>query len=324
MIHECLPFEIRRHWKDPDVTDVIVNHETEVWIERKGVLERCQDLRPGEINATLQRILTPLGRRLDRLSPMVDARLSDGTRVCAVIEPIAVRGTCAAFRIFRKHAFVLEDFTPPDCIAPKSSASSRVDPLRGAWSRFTESVHKSPANILITGPTGSGKSALLGALASQSDISERLVVIEDTYELVIDHPNTVRLEARDPTHEGLGAIGIDGLLRTALRLRPDRLVVGEVRGPEALTLVHAMSTGHRRCLASMHANSALDGLHRLDVLTLSASPGWTIDDARALVNSAVGLVIHMQRTDGGRRSIREIATVDPSTGVRSIETSFHA
>ena len=309
-MQDCLPFELRRHWDDPAVTDVLVNDETEVWIERRGRLERCADLRPGEIDVTLQRLLTPLGRRLDRLAPMVDARLPDGTRVCAVIEPVAVGGTCAAFRIFRRTPFTLEDFAPDD--------------TDEAWAQAVMSIRESNANLLITGATGSGKSALLGALASSSSPGERLIVIEDTYELVIDHPNVVRLESRDPTHEGRGAISLDDLLRTALRLRPDRLIVGEVRGREALTLVQAMSTGHRRCIATLHANSALEGLHRLDVLVLSAAVGWTIEDVRTLVNSAVGLVVHMERSIDGRRAIAQVATVDSASGRRCTVTDFNS
>ena len=303
-MQDCLPFELRRHWDDPEVTDVLVNDDIEVWVERHGRLERCPDLRPGEIDVTLQRLLTPLGRRLDRLAPMVDARLVDGTRVCAVIEPVAVGGTCAAFRIFRRTPFALNDFAPDDSDE--------------TWVHLEELIRTSTANILITGATGSGKSALLGALASMSSPSERLIVIEDTYELVIDHPNVVRLESRNPTHEGRGSIGIDDLLRTALRLRPDRIIVGEVRGREASTLVQAMSTGHRRCLATLHANSALDGLHRLDVLTLSGAVGWNIEDARTLVDSAIGLVVHMERSDDGRRVIDHVASIDPATSERHV------
>ncbi len=320
MIVDCLPFELRQYWADPAVTDVLVNDDTEVWVERSGELQRGRDLRPGDIDTALQRVLTPLGRRLDRLSPMVDARLADGTRVCAVIEPIAVRGTCAAFRIFRPVPFELQDFAPH--IGSTNTANTEDSKTAISWARIAHLLEESTANILVTGATGSGKSALLSTLASRSDPAQRIIVIEDTYELVIDHPNVVRLEVRDPTHEGRGAVGIDDLLRTALRLRPDRLVVGEVRGAEALTLVQAMSTGHRRCLATLHANSVLDGLHRLDVLTLSAASGWSMSDARALVNSAVDLVVHMQRSANGRRIISEVAQVDSSTGERYIVESL--
>lgn len=305
-MHECLPFEIRRHWNDPMVTDVLVNDSTDVWIEKKGKLERSQGLHPGEIDNALQRVLAPLGRRLDRLSPMVDARLDDGSRVCAVIEPVAVGGTCAAFRIFRRETFDLSDFAP--------------DPRDDDWESLVEFLGGTDSNILITGATGSGKSSLLATLASNSVSNDRLIVIEDTFELVVDHPNVVRLEARHATPEGRGEIGLDDLLRTALRLRPDRLVVGEVRGSEALTLVQAMSTGHRRCLATLHANSALEGLNRLDVLTMAAAVGWSLEDARSLVNAAIDLVIHVQRRADGRRTIRDVAHVDSGTGRRS---TFH-
>jgi pilus assembly protein CpaF len=316
MIHECLPFELGHHWNDPAVTDVLVNNEVEVWVERSGRLERESDLRPGDIGVALQRLLTPLGRRLDRLSPMVDARLPDGTRVCAVIEPIAVGGTCAAFRIFRHGTFDLDDFAP--LIGDDESIENPE------WHAVRDELLSTDANVLITGATGSGKSALLGTLASQQARDDRIVVIEDTYELVIEHPNAVRLESRDPTHEGRGAIGIDELLRTALRMRPDRIVVGEVRGPEALTLVQAMSTGHRRCLATLHANSALEGLHRLDILTMSAANGWTVDDARELVNHAIGWVVHTRRCTDGRRTIDHVAGVDADSGRRFLVMSFES
>lgn len=305
---DALPFELRRYWGDPSVTDVLVNNETEVWIERCGQLERCPDLRAGDIGIALQRVLAPLGRRLDRLSPMVDARLADGTRVCAVIEPVAVAGTCAAFRISRPTIFALEDFEP---------SRDHSD-----WSELVALLVSSEENILITGATGSGKSALLGTLASTSNRSDRVIVIEDTYELVIDHPHTLRLESRTATQEGRGSVELDDLLRTALRLRPDRLIVGEVRGTEALTLVQAMSTGHRRCLATIHANSALDGLGRLDVLTMSAAGGWSITDSRGFVNAAIGLVVHTRRALDGRRSIDHVAAVDSSDGTRRIIHQF--
>lgn len=305
-MRESLPFAIRHYWDDPLVTDVLVNDEIEVWVERAGRLERVPDLRPGEISSALTNILAPLGRRLDRLSPMVDARLSDGTRICAVIDPVVASGTCVAFRLFRRRSFIIGDFRP-------THASSD-------WDALEDMLCTSDANIVITGPTGSGKSALLGAIAATSHRDDRLIVLEDTRELIIDHPNAVRLEARDPTHEGRGEIGLDDLLRTALRLRPDRLIVGEVRGPEALTLIQALNTGHRRCLATLHANAALDGLHRLDLLTMSGTSGWTLDDARSLVDAAVGYVVHMERGMGGRRTISHVARID-SEG-RSIWLDF--
>jgi len=298
-----LPDEITRYFGDQSVTDILVNNNTEVWIERCGNLERGVDLLPGQIETALEKILTPLGRRLDRLSPIVDARLPDGTRVCAVIHPIAVHGTCVAFRLFRKVAFSISDFVPLE-----------------HETHLTEVMHtvlESTENILITGATGSGKTSLLAAMISIPPEIERFVVLEDTHELTVHLSHMVRLETRSATAEGRGQITLDDLLRTALRLRPDRLVVGEVRGIEALTLVQAMNTGHSKCLATLHANSALDGLHRLDLLTMQAAPGWTLQDARHMVSSAIGFVIHMKRHRYGARVIAEVAhlngDVDGST-----------
>ena len=302
MRSQLLPPQLNEHFSDSSVTDVLVNNSTEVWVERSGTLVRVDDLEPGQIEIALERILTPLGRRLDRLSPIVDARLPDGTRVCAVIHPIAVNGTTAAFRLFRQQTFPLIDF----CDNSQHS-------LHDALKELAESQH----NILITGATGSGKSCLVSSLISRDEenapTSERIIVIEDTHELVISHPHTVRLESRVATAEGRGQVSLDDLLRSALRLRPDRLIVGEVRGVEALTLVQAMNTGHSRCLATLHANSALDGLHRLDLLTMQAAPGWTLQDARHMVNSAIDIVIHMSRRPYGKRCVMQIAKVLPGT-----------
>lgn len=292
-----LPPMLQRLCSDGEVTDILVNHETEVWAERQGVLLREGDLAPGALDLSLERILTPLGRRLDRLSPMVDARLPDGTRVCAVIAPIAVSGTCAAFRLFRHRTFAPADFVDDH------SASIITDIL--------ERITESGANVLVTGATGSGKTSLVATLL-EMDRHDRVVILEDTREISLTHDHTLHLEARPATNEGRGRVTLDDLLRTAMRLRPDRIVVGEVRGPEALTLIHAMSTGHRRCLATVHANSALDGLNRLELLALQGLPGWTTRDVRALVDTAIGCVIHMSRGPHGRRIIDHIGEVTSS------------
>ena len=301
MRSQLLPPQLNEYFNDPTVTDILVNNATDVWVERSGQLVRGDDLQPGQIDIAIERILTPLGRRLDRLSPIVDARLPDGTRLCAVIHPIAVHGTTAAFRLFRQQTFPLIDF----CDDSEHS-------LHEALIELTQSRH----NILITGATGSGKSCLISSLishdAEHQELNDRIIVIEDTHELVISHPHVVRLESRVATAEGRGQVSLDDLLRSALRLRPDRLIVGEVRGVEALTLVQAMNTGHSRCLATLHANSAVDGLHRLDLLTMQAAPGWTLQDARHMVNTAIDIVIHMRRRPYGKRCVMQIARVVPA------------
>ena len=308
MRSQLLPPQLNEYFNDPTVTDILVNNATDVWVERSGQLVRGDDLQPGQIDIAIERILTPLGRRLDRLSPIVDARLPDGTRLCAVIHPIAVHGTTAAFRLFRQQTFPLIEF----CDDSEHS-------LHEALTELAQSRH----NILITGATGSGKSCLISSLishdAEHQELSDRIIVIEDTHELVISHPHVVRLESRVATAEGRGQVSLDDLLRSALRLRPDRLIVGEVRGVEALTLVQAMNTGHSRCLATLHANSAVDGLHRLDLLTMQAAPGWTLQDARHMVNTAIDIVIHMSRRPYGKRCVMQIARVVPANN----EVSSH-
>ncbi|MGA0877665.1 MAG: CpaF family protein [Ilumatobacteraceae bacterium] len=297
-----LPAPLQRLCDEEAVTDILVNHETEVWTERQGILQREHDLAPGMIDLSLERILTPLGRRLDRLSPMVDARLPDGTRLCAVIAPIAANGTCAAFRLFRRRTFAVKDFDD----------GSSPEVLAG----ILDSITESGANVLVTGATGSGKTSLVAALLEMAS-DDRVVILEDTREISLTHDHTLHLEARPATTEGRGRVTLDDLLRTAMRLRPDRIVVGEVRGSEALTLLHAMSTGHRRCLATVHANSALDGLNRLEVLALQGLQGWTTRDVRAMVNAAIGYVVHMSRVPHGRRVVHHIGEVIVATNGNS-------
>ena len=297
-----IPAELREYFDDPTVTDVLVNEGTEVWVERDGHLERVATVPPRSIDIAVERILAPLGRRLDRLSPMVDARLADGTRMCAVIPPVSIHGTTVAFRKFRQHVFTLDDFTTERHAA---NISARLSRSRG--------------NVLITGATGSGKTSLLAALASASAPDHRLVVLEDTSELVIDHPHVVRLETRAASADGRGEITLHDLVRTSMRLRPDRLIIGEVRGSEALALVQAMNTGHSGCLATLHATSALDALRRLDLLTLQAADGWTLNDARHTVDRAFDMVIHLARDADGKRVIDEAASVNNLRGAARLD-----
>lgn len=297
-----IPVELREYFDDPTVTDVLVNEGTDVWVERDGRLQRVATVPPRSVDLAVERILAPLGRRLDRLSPMVDARLADGTRMCAVIPPISVHGTTVAFRKFRNHVFTIDDFTSE---RHASDISARLSRCRG--------------NVLITGATGSGKTSLLAALASASAPDHRLVVLEDTAELMIDHPHVVRLETRVPSADGRGEVTLHDLVRTSLRLRPDRLIIGEVRGGEALALVQALNTGHSGCLATLHANSAANGMHRLDLLTMQAANGWSIDDARHTVDGAFDMVIHLARDPEGRRVIDEAAVVNNRAGAARLD-----
>jgi pilus assembly protein CpaF len=284
-----LPPLIRDLLDDDHVTDVLVNNGTDVWAERRGHIDFCGRLQPGDVEAMFERVLAASGRRLDRLHPMVDTRLPDGTRVCGVIPPIAVDGACAAFRSLGKRTFSIDDFS--DDSAVRAAVRDLVSARR---------------NVLVSGATGAGKTSLLAALVDDASIDDRIVMLEDTSELVVKHPHVVRLECRPATAEGRGAIDLDALLRTSLRLRPDRIVVGEIRGTEAVTLVNALNTGHRGSLATIHANSATDALARLGLLLRRATPGLDRTTVDEMISAAIHNVVHVERIEGGRRAITRV------------------
>jgi len=291
-----VPPAVRSLLERPGVTDVLVNDGVHLWVEVDGSLQPAGRLRRGEIDAALERVLAPLGRRLDHLSPIVDARLDDGTRVCAVIHPIATSGTCVAFRRFAPVSWTLHDFDAPHL-------ASLVSDRR---------------NVLVSGATGSGKTSLLGCLIDLVPSDERIVVIEDTREIVTTHPHCVRLESRPATAEGRGQVGLDDLVRGTLRLRPDRLVVGEVRGSEASALVMALTTGHRGSLATVHADSVEAALERLRALVMLASHGWSDDLARRLVESSFDALVHVERARDGRRRVVDVRldSISPAESMR--------
>lgn len=283
-----LPPVIEHLLTRPDVTDVLVNGGTDIWVEADGVLRRAGQLDPGVLEASLERVLAPLGRRLDRLSPSIDARLPDGTRICAVIPPIATEGPTIALRVLRHRRCCIGDFT----------IEARVE-------HEINALVAERANILVSGATGAGKTTLIAAIIDSIRHTERLVILEDTKEILTSHPHCVRLEARPPTPDGRGEVTLDHLLRTALRLRPDRLVLGEIRDREAFTLVNALNTGHSGSLASIHANSPADALHRLELLITRLVPGITT--AHEQVASAIDAVIQVTRGNDGARRVVEIA-----------------
>jgi pilus assembly protein CpaF len=287
---DCLPPILAHLLSRPDVTDVLVNGGTDIWVEADGVLLRAGQLEPGELESSLERVLAPLGRRLDRLSPSIDARLPDGTRLCAVVPPIATDGPAMALRVLRHHRCCIADFTDDPRIE-----RSVVDLVAGR------------ANILVSGATGAGKTTLIAAIVDSIRHSERLVVLEDTKEILTSHPHCLRLEARPPTPDGRGEVTLDHLLRTALRLRPDRLVLGEIRDREAITLLNALNTGHSGSLASIHANSAADALRRLELLVTRLVPGITT--AGELVATTIDAVVHVARESDGRRRIVDVTRI---------------
>jgi pilus assembly protein CpaF len=276
---------------DPTVDEVLVNAGGDVWIERDGTTSMHGRLAPGEVSVALERILAPLGRRLDRTSPIVDARLADGSRVCAVVPPVALDGTCVSIRRFRVRSLPLDAFCP----AP---VGRLIGELLGRRS-----------NVLVSGATSSGKTSLLDAVLHLLGPGERIVTIEDTAELRPVGSHLVRLEARPPSPDGPAAVPLETLVRTALRLRPDRLIVGEVRGPEVLGLVQALNTGHDGSWSTCHANSALDALHRLETLVVQAAPAWPLAAVRQQLTRSIDAVVHMARTGAATRRITEVAEV---------------
>jgi pilus assembly protein CpaF len=276
---------------DPDVDEVLVNAGAEVWVERRGVVARVGSLGPGKIDSLLERILSPLGRRADRLHPIVDARLADGSRVSAIVPPLAVDGTCLSIRRFRLQRVTLDAFANDD-----------VEALLG------ELVERR-LNIVVTGATSSGKTTLLNALASRIGVAERVVTVEDIAELRLVAEHVVRLECRPVTADGDGRVDMRDLVRAALRLRPDRLVVGEVRGAEALDMVQAMNTGHDGSMSTCHANSPLDGLRRLESMVLQASDAMPLGAIREQLHSSIDAIVHVQRLGDGARRVISVAEV---------------
>ena len=283
---------------DPSVSDVLVNGPDEVWVERAGVMERSAVSFSGSdaIVAAVERVLAPLGLGIDRASPAVAARLPDGSRIHALIPPAAVDGPVLAIRRFTAAVPDLEAFV----------AAGSLDPVDRE--RLGQAV-SGRRNLLVSGATGSGKTTLLNALSKEIPPTERVVTVEDAAELRLAG-HVVRLEARPPNAEGAGEITVQALVAHALRLRPDRLVVGEVRGPEALDLIQAMSTGHAGSMGTVHADGPEEALWRIEAMALMGERRVPSDVVRRQLRTAVDLVVHMVREQGLRR-VASITEVTP-------------
>jgi pilus assembly protein CpaF len=283
---------------DPEVEEVMVNGPERVYVERRGRIEstevRFAD--EAELRNAIERILAPLGRRVDELSPMVDARLADGSRVNVIIPPLAIDGPALSIRRFA-------------AARPGPGELVELGTLSHDMRDLLELSVDERRSLLISGGTGSGKTTLLNALSSFLSPEERVVTIEDAAELRLQQPHVVRLESRPVSVEGRGEVTIRDLLRNALRMRPDRIVIGEVRGPEALDLLTALNTGHRGALSTVHANSPSDALSRLETLALMAGVGLPQAAIREQLGRGFELVVHLQRLPDGRRVVTEIAEV---------------
>jgi pilus assembly protein CpaF len=288
---------------DPDISEIMVNRFDQIYIERSGICQPTGLRFSSEesVRSVIDRIVSPLGRRIDDASPMVDARLADGSRVNAVIRPLSVKGSSLTIRRFMGRLL-----GPQDLVAKGSAAHEMLQLLELAVThRF---------NIVVAGGTGSGKTTLLNLLSKWIPQKERLITIEDAAELRLDHPNLVSLEVRQSNSEGHGQVSIRDLLRNSLRMRPDRIIVGECRGGEALDMLQAMNTGHEGSLTTIHANSPRDALSRLEVMVMMAGFELPLGAIRDQIASAVDLVIQQQRCSDGHRRVVSITEI---TGVES-------
>jgi pilus assembly protein CpaF len=278
---------------DPEVTEVMLNGPGRAYIERAGRIEQVAlDLDAVAIVRLVERVVAPLGLRLDRASPMVDARLADGSRLHALIPPLALDGPCVTIRRFRTRPVDVDAFG--------------VTGVAGAFLRWAVGAGW---NLLVAGGTSAGKTTLLNSLSAAIPAGERIVTIEETAELRLVQPHVVRLEARPPNAEGAGAVSVRDLVRTALRMRPDRVVVGEVRGGEALDMLQALNTGHDGSLSTVHANGPVDVLPRLETLVLMAGVGLPLRAVRSQIGAAVDAVVHVARHTAGARRVEAIAEV---------------
>ncbi|WP_371233506.1 type 4b pilus Flp biogenesis ATPase TadA [Pseudomonas sp. QE6] len=284
--------------RDPNISEILVNGPDRVFVEHGGRLYQS-DLRfidDHHVQRVIQRILAPLGRRLDESSPMVDARLPDGSRVNAIIPPVALDGPCLSIRKFSKELLKSADLL---------GYQSVDEPMLA----FLREAVENRCNILISGGTGTGKTTLLNVMSSFIDERERIVTIEDTAELQLGHNHVVRLETRPPNAEGFGEVTARELIRNALRMRPDRIILGEIRGVEVLDVLQAMNTGHDGSMSTVHANSAMDSLLRLEMLVGLTGQRVPEQTLRQMLCSALDIIVQITRLASGRRCISEIIEV---------------
>jgi pilus assembly protein CpaF len=295
---------IERLLKDPEVSEVMVNGADDVYVERKGRIERVPGLLfEGEeqVLHLIERIVSPLGLRIDESSPYVDARLPDGSRVNAIIRPLSLCGPVVTVR-----KFSLRPLGPEDLV--------RLGAVTEPMMTFLAASVRARSNVIVSGGTGTGKTTLLGVLSSFIPRGERLITIEDAAELRLPQPHVVSLEARPPNVEGSGEVTVRALVRNALRMRPDRIVIGEVRGGEALDMLQAMNTGHEGSMSTAHANSPRDLLTRLETMALMSDVELPVSHVREQIASALDLVVHMIRMSDGRRTVSRVSAVEGLRG----------
>ncbi len=294
---------IQQYLTDPTVTEVMVNADDSIYIERAGKLYQADTrfLSEDHLRRVIERIVSLVGRRIDESSPMVDARLADGSRVNAIIPPLAVDGPVLTIRKFSKDPYQVDDLIEFGTLSP-------------AMAELLRACVNGRLNILISGGTGSGKTTLLNVLSSFVSGDERIVTIEDAVELQLHQRHVIRLESRPPNIEGKGQVAIRDLVRNSLRMRPDRIIVGEVRGAEALDMLQAMNTGHDGSLSTVHSNSPRDGLSRIETMVLMAGIDLPMRAIREQTASAIDLIIHLTRFRDGTRRITHVTEVEGMEG----------
>jgi pilus assembly protein CpaF len=297
--------------EDPEVDEIMVGAGGTVWVERRGRIEagEVEFGSEAQLRDVIERVLAPAGRRVDEASPLADARLPDGSRVNVVIPPLAVDGPALTIRRFRRRGFIGEDL-----VAAGTLSRPLLDFLAGAV--------RARCNVLVCGGTGSGKTTTLNVLSAFIGETERVVTIEDAAELRLAQPHVVRLEARPPSLEGRGEVTIRALVRNALRMRPDRIIVGEVRGPEALDMLGALACGHDGSLCTVHAGSPAEALRRVETLALMAGVGLPHAAIREQVADALHLVVCQARTAEGTRLVTEVAEVVRVAGGAGVRTLY--
>jgi len=289
--------------KDPSIAEIMVNGPDRIYVERGGRIQRCPVTfqSPEQLRQVIDRIVGRIGRRVDESSPMVDARLQDGSRVNVIIPPIAIKGATITIRKFSKEALGISNLVDLGTLTPEMAT-------------FLEACVKGRLNIVVSGGTGSGKTTTLNVLSSFIPEDERIVTIEDAAELQLCQDHVVTLETRPSNVEGRGQISIRDLVINALRMRPDRIIVGECRGGEALDMLQAMNTGHDGSLTTLHANNALDAVARLETMVLMAGVDLPMRAIREQITSAVDLVVHQSRLRDGTRKVVAISEVEDELG----------
>lgn len=296
--------------EDPDISEIMVNKYDLIYVERHGKIHRHPATFSSDkaVRSVIDRIVFPLGRRIDESSPMVDARLQDGSRINAVIAPVSIHGACLSIRKFSDKKIQLQDLVN----------QSSIDSVMAQLFQICIDLR---LNMIVSGGTGSGKTTLLNILAQNISKEQRIITIEDSAELQIRHPHVVSLESRPANSENSGQVSIRDLVRNAMRMRPDRIVVGEVRGPEALDMLVAMNTGHEGSLTTLHANSPRDALARLETLILMANVGLPIHAIREQIASSINIIIQQTRLSCGRRLVSSVSEISGlESGVIQLQT----